>query len=275
MGGGSGQIAFVSERGGRPQLYLMDADGGNVTQVTNVAEGACQPAWSPDGAQLLFVTPCTRKEEQYPRSAIYVVNPDGSGLRPFITRLGGTFDPDWSINGVAFTFLDSNRPQIFVADAQGAGAIRISGLRSGDSQPSWSPDGERLAFRNATRSGTLTIYWMFKDGTFAGGGANPDVISREVVAGSPAWSTDGQYVAFVVNTQIWLAGWDKLGFDAQPLTTAGPNADPDWSPDSQWIVFESWRDAAQHDIYRMMFTGGQLTRLTNDPALDYQPAWRP
>ncbi len=277
VGGGTAglSIAFVSERSGRPQIYLMDADGENITPVTNVAEGACQPAWSPDGSALLFVTPCTGKKEQYSGSAIYYINADGSGLRPFITLLGGEWDPDWSSAGVVFTFNDNGRAQVYVADSAGAGAQRLSNERSGDSQASWSGDAERLAFRNNSRSGQPTIYWMFTDGTFADGGANPEPITRDVAAGYPAWSPDGQYVTYMVGSDIWLAAWDQRGFGAQQLTTAGPNADPAWSPDSRWLVFESWRDAAQHDLYRMSFTGAQVTRLTNDSALDYQPAWRP
>jgi len=277
VGGGTAglSLAFVSERSGRPQIYLMDAEGGNITPVTNVAEGACQPAWSPDGQALLFVTPCTGKKEQYSGSAIYYIKPDGTGLRPFITLLGGEWDPAWSVTGVAFTFNDNGRAQVYLADDQGANPRRLSGERSGDSQPTWSGDGERLAFRNNSRSGQPTIYWMFKDGTFADGGTNPEAVTRDVEAGYPAWSPDGQYVTYMVGSDIWLAEWDQRGFGAQQLTTAGPNADPAWSPDSQWLVFESWRDAAQHDLYRMSFTGAQVTRLTNDAALDYQPAWRP
>jgi Tol biopolymer transport system component len=274
-GGGPGQIAFVSERTGRPQIFLVDGDGNNLVQVTDVADGACQPAWSPDGQQILFTTPCVGKREQYTGAAIYIVNADGNGLRPFITLLGGTYAADWSAGGVAFVFMDQQRPQIYVADNQGAGPVRISAERSDDSQPSWAPDGQRLAFRNFSRSGRSTVYWMFRDGTFADGGANPDTVTRDVDAGYPAWSPDGQYITFMVGSDIWITGWDQLGFGALQLTTTGPNADPAWSPDSQWIVFESWRDAAQHDLYRMTFTGSQVTRITNDPALDYQPAWRP
>ncbi|MCC7359703.1 MAG: PD40 domain-containing protein [Anaerolineales bacterium] len=277
IGGGlpAGAIAFVSERGGRPQIYLMDADGGNITQLTNVEAGACQPAWSPDGQQLLFVTPCSGKREQYPDSVIYAIRADGTGLRPFITILGGEWDPAWSTAGVAYVFNGDGRPQIFIADADGANPRRVSNIHSGDSQPAWSGDATRLAFRNNSRSGTPALYWMFADGTFAEGGANPDVLTRDVTPGYPAWSPDGQYVAYLVGSDIWLVGWDQLGFGAQQITTAGPNAEPAWSPDSQWLVFESWRDAAQHDLYRMSLTGVEVVRLNNDAALDYQPAWRP
>ena len=274
-GGQAGAIAFVSERGGRPQIYLMDADGGNITPITNVAAGACQPAWSPDGTRLLFVTPCNGKREQYPESAIYVVNADGTGLRPFITILGGEWDPAWSTAGVAYVFNGDGRPQIFVADADGANPRRVSNLHSGDSQPAWSGDATRLAFRNNSRSGTPALYWMFADGTFADGGANPEVLTRDVTPGYPAWSPDGQFLAYLVSSDIWLVGWDQLGFGARQITTTGPNAEPAWSPDSQWLVFESWRDAAQHDLYRMSATGAEVVRLNNDAALDYQPAWRP
>ena len=275
-GGGLGRIAFVSERTGQPQVFLMNADGSNVVQLTHDSQGACQPAWSPDGQQFLFVAPCAGKRDSYPSSSIYIANADGSGSRPFITLLGGAYDPAWSAAGIAFVHPDSNRPQIYIAQADGSGAKNISAAHSADSQPSWSPDGKRLAFANVTRTGRPTIYWMFADGSFRPGFGNPDAVTRDIDASAPAWSADGQYVVFLGgNAQILVAGWDKVGFGVTTLTTDGPNAHPAWSPDGQWIVFESWRDAAKHDIYRMTFTGAQVTRLTNDPALDYQPAWRP
>ena len=275
VGGGQGQIAFASERDGLPQIYVMGVDGADLTRLTQEPEGACQPAWSPDGTQLLFVTPCAGKAERYPSSAIYVMNADGSQIRPFIAILGGAYEPDWSAAGVVFTHIDGGRPQIYLANSEGGGLQRLSATNSGDSQPAWAPDGARLAFRNFSRSGQMTIYWMLPDGNFARGGSNPEAISRGVEAGSPAWAPDDTAVVYVVGSQLILIDWTARGFGAQVLSAEGPNADPAWSPDARWLVFESWRDGAQHDLYRMPATGGSLARLTNDAALDYQPAWRP
>ena len=69
--------------------------------------------------------------------------------------------------------------------------------------------------------------------------------------------------------------WDAKGYGALQLTVVGPNDDPDFSPDGGWIAIESWRQGANHEIYIMTSDGSQQTRLTTDPGLDYQPAWRP
>jgi hypothetical protein len=273
-GGKTGQIAFVSERGGLPQIWLMNVDGSGQRALTGQAEGACQPAWSPDGAQLLFVSPCDRKRDVYADAVIYRMQADGGDIQPLITLPGGVYDPDWSETGIAFTYLENNRPQIFVAAPDGGNPSRISNPVSGDRQPSWSPDGARMIFVNRTRTGSPTLYWMNADGTFDG--ANPKQVTRDLAAASPAWSPGGTLVAFESGLDIVIVAWDQLGFGVRPLTDVGPNDTPAWSPDGKWIAFESWRqDNANHDIYLMTAEGEDEARLTTDAAEDYQPAWRP
>jgi serine/threonine protein kinase/Tol biopolymer transport system component len=277
-GGGFGQIAFVSERANNvPQVFVLDVTSPDTTQrqITDRQDGACQPAWSPDGTKILFISPCSGKEDQYPNATIYIINSDGSGsAEPLISRIGGVFDPDWSVTGIVFTALENRRAQIFLASPDAATVTRLSETVSGDSQPSWAPDGERLAFVNTSRSGRPTIYWMTKEGKFTG--SNPDQITRNIDAASPAWSRNGQLVAFVSGQHIYVVGWDARGFDVIQLTSGVPNNnDPAWSPDSRWIAFQSWREGGNRDIWMMTANGGQPTRLTTDPAWDYQPAWRP
>jgi eukaryotic-like serine/threonine-protein kinase len=277
QGGGQGQIAFVSERTGSPQIFVMNVDGSNQVQLTTLADGACQPAWSPDGTRIVFVTPCNGKKDQYPRSAIYIMNADGSNVLPFITEVGGAFDVSWSAqSGIAFTRPDNGGLRIYLADPTNGQTHIISRRNSADSQPNWSPDGEKIVFLNTSRAGRPTLYWMKKDGSFGGTGSQPDQVTRDVDASSPAWSPDGTYILFTVGTQLYLAPWDKFGFESVSITTRGRNADPVWSPDGRWIACEAWGAGdVNHDIYLMTPNGSQETRLTDDPALDYQPAWRP
>jgi Tol biopolymer transport system component len=273
MGGGLGQIAYASDRFGVPQVFIMDVTGANVTQLTSLPDGACQPAWSPDGQRLLVVSPCRQKADQYRNAAIYVLNADGSGVLPLISKPGGVYDPAWSPAGIAFTYLEDNQPSIWVAQPDGSDQIRLSIGRARDSQPAWSPAGDRMALLNTSRAGSDTIFWVFGDGSF--NGSNPDQVTRGQLADAPDWSPLGDLIAYMVDPHIWIVKWDAVGFGTVKLSTTGPDDDPDWSPDGRWIVFETWRDAANHDIYIMTANGAQPTRLTTDSAWEFQPAWRP
>jgi Tol biopolymer transport system component len=273
IGGGGGKIAFVSERTGLPQIFLMNIEGEDETQLTTIPDGACQPSWSPDGARLLFVSPCRKKDSSYPNGAIYVMNADGSNVQLHISFMGGVYDPDWSSEGILYTYFTSNRPGIWFAQSDGSGSKELSMSNAHDRQPSWSPGGDRIAYMNTSRTGSKTVFWMYSDGTFDG--PNPDQVTRDVRADYPDWSPSGDLVAYVANQHIYVIKWDAVGYNASKLTIKAPNDGPDWSPDGGWIVFESWRDSANHDIYRMTLNGGQQTRLTEEEAWEYQPAWQP
>jgi sugar lactone lactonase YvrE len=273
MGGGAGQIAFASDRSGIPQIFVIKVDGSGVSQLTDMIDGACQPAWSPDGQQLLFTSPCKIKQERYPQSSIFIANADGSNVRPFITTIGGAFDAEWNEAGIVFTNLESNQPRVWIAGPDGRSMTRVTIGRSDDSQPSWSPDGQRIAFVNSLRAGVQTIFWMFPDGTFSG--SNPDQITRGKAADSPAWSPNGDMIAYTSESLIWVIPYDANGFDPARIRITAGNDDPAWSPDGSWIVFESWESEATHNLYIMNPSGGQVTRLTEDTGKDFHPAWRP
>ena len=105
LGGGLSQIAYASDHTGVPQIFVMNADGSDPRQVTNLTFGACQPAWSPDGQRLVFISPCLKRQDQYPDANLYIINADGSGLTgPLETGAEGNFDPSWSPDGTADRF---------------------------------------------------------------------------------------------------------------------------------------------------------------------------
>jgi len=162
MGGGGGQIAYVSDKTGTNQVYVINSDGSGERQVTNIVEGACQPDWSPDAKRIIFVSPCGTNSDYYPGAALFIVNVDGTGLLPLPTLVGGDYDPKWAPDGehIVFTSLrNSFRPQIYIMDLPDNAVTPLSDKYSFDFQPSWSTDGKQIIFVTTREAGSKYGPW--------------------------------------------------------------------------------------------------------------------
>jgi hypothetical protein len=280
LGGGTGQIAFASDRTGIPQVWIMSFNGTGKRQITNMPDGACQPAWAPDGSRLVFISPCAREQEVYQNSSLFLVNADGTDLKPLPTILGGDYDPAWSPDGtqIAFTSIrKDNRPQIYFLNLETNEATPLSTDIARDFQPSWSSDGTQLVFVS-TRKGPYQIWFSDLNGDIqqlfsrSGGNKNSD----------PSWSPDGSAIVFHqqkndvdVPTLVGVRFENEGYFEYRLFYNWVPSRSAKFSPDGVWLVFESWPDGENHDIFIMTPNGVDNQRLTNDPAFDFDPAWRP
>jgi eukaryotic-like serine/threonine-protein kinase len=282
--GGAGLIAFASNRDGVPQIYLMNFDGTDQHAITSEADGACGPAWSPDGEQIAYISPCRERSAQnaYEGTSIYIINLDGSGKISLPASAQGEFDPAWSPDGklIAFTSLRDGYQQIYTIDLATSRVARITNTSSDVStrQPTWSPDGQRIAY-TVKRVGVLQIWQA------AANGVNPGQVVRS--NGSlyndflPTWSPDGNFIFYSETSQDFLAA--PWLMSAQPeigdgagvrIQAQAPVVDAAVSPDGFWLLFES-SDGQPLDIYRTTISGGNRTRLTEDPGQDFDPAWQP
>ena len=282
QGGGSGQIAFASDRSGTAQIWLMDVDGRNQKQLTNIPEGACQPEWSPDGTRLVFISPCKKFQEDYPLSTMIIINVDGSDPLTLPTVPGGDFDPAWSPDGsrIAFTsFRGTGHPQIHIINLDDFSVEVLAGEGLKNGNPAWSPDGKMIAYIS-NWSGRQLIWIMDTNGE------NKYMFTRaaDVKHSSPTWSPDGKVIVFTQENitnggfRLMAAAYDKQVSTAFPVTSIMDSMrDPSYSLDGQWLVFESWTSETRsnHDIYRMAPSGLGLVRLTDDKSNDFHPAWRP
>ena len=126
----------------------MNTDGSSPHALTDQADGACQPDWSPDGQQLVFISPCTERMRLYKGASLYRIDSDGSNLKPLAPSPEGDFDPRWSPDGksIAFTSLRTGHAQIFVLQLADNSTVNLSNEAFSDWQPVWSPDGASLAY---------------------------------------------------------------------------------------------------------------------------------
>jgi len=280
MGGGNGQIAFASDRSGTTQIWVMNVDGSDPRQITDILEGACQPAWSPDGMRLVFISPCVRNQESYPGAGLFVINADSTELMPLPTVPGGDYDPAWSPDGnfIVFTSLrNSGRPRLYELKLEDGIVERLSEQYSRDMQPAWSPDGSKIAFVTNYK-GVQQIWTMDPDGSnqtqFSASGFKMN--------SNPAWSPDGELILFnqmdtpgsipkIAAASYKEDTYNEFRYNLGPV----PVREPKISPDGLWLVFESWPEGSDHNVYLMTVNGSGRTQLTDWERLDFDPVWRP
>ncbi|MBN2387668.1 MAG: serine/threonine-protein kinase [Anaerolineales bacterium] len=277
-----GQLAFASDRNGVPQIFLMNWDGNGRQRLTSLPDGACQPSWSPDGTQIVFISPCLERVDLYQDSLLYIMNADGTDVTPLLNSQPGDFDPAWSPDGtrIAFTSLRDGYPQIYVLDLRDNELARLTDTPSDVQalQPAWSPDGIQIAY--AVRRLSVSQIWVMSE---TGRGQFQLVRSGiDFWDYLPVWSPDGEFVYFTQSASSRLTwGWMMfLNYEqrSDPAGRAVRNrdlaVDATFSSDGLWLYFESSVDSLQYDIYRMNVDGTGLSRVTTDPAQDFDPAWR-
>jgi Tol biopolymer transport system component len=162
--------------------------------------------------------------------------------------------------------------QIGVMNSDGSSPTMITATKSDETWPTWSPDGQRIAFVSQ-RDGNREIYVMNADGS------NPVNLTKDPADDwTPAWSPDGQEIAFAsrrdtANWELYVVKAD--GRDVRRLTTDEAGSfSPTWSPDGKRIAFASKQDG-NWEIYTIRPDGSEPRRLTDNPASDYSPSWSP
>jgi tol-pal system beta propeller repeat protein TolB len=226
-----GRILYVrrARLSGRPDLFVMNANGRGRTRLTSTSVPERDPSWSPDGTGLVYAAR-TAPGEPF---RIFVARADGSGREQLTSQKAGSDTaPVWSPDGTRIAFVsdrDRGFPELYLMNADGTGVKRLTTNALIDANPSWSPDGTRVVFERCCENGTSDLFTI-------------DVTTRAEVSVSasassqefdPSWSPDGTriaYDAFEVgqgNIDIWVVNAD--GSSPLQLTQqVGPDLSPDW-----------------------------------------------
>ena len=161
-------VAFVSSRDGDPEIYVMDADGGNVRRLTAFHKEDWAPRWSPDGRWIAFLS----SREGRPR--VFVVRPDGTGTRAVSGKAptGEEREAAWSPDGRTLAFVgreEAGQARIWTVAVDengesGGEPVALTDDGGRDDQPAWSPDGKYLVFASE-RTGDVELFLMRADGS--------------------------------------------------------------------------------------------------------------
>lgn len=259
------RVAFVSDRTGSKEVWIMDYDGANQRRITNENALTLTPDFSPDGQKLVYTS------FRRGTSDLYVIPKEGGGRILLDTKLNLNTSPAYSPDGRKIAFVGAVRgnPDIYVMDADGTNVRRLTTGSSIESTPSWSPTGREIAF-TSSRAGNPQIYVMDAEGTNVrrisfDGNWNDDAV----------WSPDGQYLAYtsLVSGRFQIRIVNLTTGESRVLAGLGSNEQPTWSPDGQAILFMSDR-TGRWQIYRMRLDDREPLQLTTE-GNNMSPAWAP
>ena len=250
------KIVFVSNRDGNDEIYTCNADGSNVTRLTNDPAADGQPVWSPDGTRIAFI-----KTDYTYMGNIYIMNADGSNPVQK-TFSGQCIHPSWSPDGNKIAYCGNQwNYSIEIVDLTSGsvstlywyGSVVTFGS-SVDPSPAWSPDGTKIAFDSDG------LAWDFISDIFTicPNGGNLSLLTPQFFNDydywKPAWSPDGSKLSVTIfpmgyqggvisPASIGVMNPDGTGLTIIITGNMGSYSSvtkTSWSPDGERIAYTSW-----------------------------------
>ena len=179
------RIAYHTDADGNFEIYVMNANGSEPRRLTNHPGRDLAPAWSPDGTRIAFMS----DRDARPEFDVYLMDPDGSNVER-ITTADTNWFPQFSPDGGRLAL--HIRRDVHLLDLETGALERLTQDPRNGMYPTWSPDGERIAFMSS-RNGPTELFVMNADGT---GQSRISTMARGSAL-DPRWSPDGAHIAFV------------------------------------------------------------------------------
>ncbi len=274
-------LAFLSKRNeGKTQVWLLNRMGGEAQKLTDAIQDVDDFVWSPDSKRLVLVLRDPTPEELDEAKTKDKDKPGNSDKEKDAKPKKSKTPPPVVIDRYRFKtdtvgYLDRRRTHLYMFDVASKAVVQITSGDFDDSEPAWSPDSTQLAFRSnrsapdPDRTYDTNIWVVAADNTDKGAHLT-QVTTNPGSDGSPAWSPDGKWIAYLTQLDPKLLVYatrhvavsPATGGEAKVLTRTFDrfSRSPHFSPDSKFVYFIADDDGAQN-LCRVPVEGGEITRV--------------
>jgi len=269
------EIAFVTNRDGNSEIYLMDNKGENLRNITNNKFLDFSPSWNPNGKGLFFYSKRDGNAE------IYSMRTDGKNILRHTYHPSTDVLPSLSPDGKHVVFMserDSISRNVFIMNFDGSNLKQLTRNELYEESPDWSPDGKQIIFTRQLQDSTETshvangeIHIMDSDGKNV-----KRLTFKDGYDSGAKFSSDGKKIAFygVHNKQWDIYIMDSDGKNVYNLTDDTIECySPDWSPNNEWIVYTAGAKG-NYNIWKINVTTKERIQLTNTPGRNEEPVWK-
>jgi len=259
-------LAFQSNRDGSDDIFIMDASGNGVRNLTANTAADRHPDWSADGLRITFAS------DRGGNNDIYAMDNNGEHIRNLTNNSANDNSPDWSPDGGRIVFISDRDGgfDVYTLEVTTLAVTRLTTDGERKSAPTWSPDGNAIAFWAGAEVAEQIVTLDLETN-------ERTIVTQGTPASWPTWSPDGARI-----TYSQISGDGASDILASDVTTGGivnltQNAASDVRPayaSNAQIAFASDRDG-NLEIYVMGAEGASPQRLTFNTAEDSSPAWQP
>ena len=291
-------IAFLSDRDGKSNIYVMNDQGGNVRRITDTSYAPGNLSWSPDGQQIAFVLDLPSAEPGKPRQDdILVMNADGSRQRNLTQHPALDGSSSWSPDGKLLAFTSNrhgNRWEIYVMDIATRKVRQLTdtaGESRGAVRPAWSPDGRKILYMRNQFGHQL--YTMNPDGR------NDKPLLRKLrrpfgdgflFSSFASWSPDGEHILYNeiehgvnskrVANRVIIVNNQGRNLKVLDIPKKWLIDKVCWADDGRAVLFAAVANGFVKNtnifkIYKYRLSDGRITNLTDHPSDNWGMAWTP